>query len=143
MADLPELPAEARRRIGTAAEKARIRIRAEQKRFLRENAFHPHKQELDPERSARMSVNYALAVFQPTAAEYWNLRTDYEAFRGWLARLIEEIRGDVERKWQGLNVEDQMTFEAVCLPKIKDALRGERDKWLLRRLIKRRQKPRS
>jgi hypothetical protein len=136
MADLPELPAGAQKRIELAAETAGIRLRGEQRGCFRKNAFRPYSglEELNLDRSAESSIKYALAVFKAKGAEHWKVRTDHQAFKGWLALLVEEVQEDAQRKWHGLSVEDQTTFEAVCVPKVQHVLQDERDKWLLRSL---------
>lgn len=48
--------------------------------------------------------------------------------------LLEEVKEDVKRRRRGLSFEDRTTFEVVCLPKVKNALKDEHEKWLLRSL---------
>ncbi len=136
MADIPELPAEAQRRIKIAIERAEIRLRAEQRACVREDSFRPYSglKELDSKRSAAASIAYSLAIFSEKASEYWKVRTSHEAFRDRLVAAREAVLKDVQQRWGNLNYDLRSTFEAVCLPQVWTALHQELDKWLLRSL---------
>jgi hypothetical protein len=134
MTDLPVLPAEAQRRIEIAAEKALIQFRAKKRGCLREDDFYSYSPVLDCNRSTEASIKCAREIFQARAAEYWKVRTDHNAFKGWIASLLEVVLEEVHEQWHRLKFENRSTFKSVCLPKVKDSLRDERDKWWLKSL---------
>ncbi len=136
MADVPELPADARRRIEIAAEKARIQLRATQRQCFIRDPWCQGTGEvgLDSKRCTKVSETYALDLFSAKASEYSTVKSSYETFRGWLSEILEETMADTSAQWRRLNYEDRSRLEMVCLPKVRAALRNARDQWLLRRL---------
>jgi hypothetical protein len=130
--DLPDLTVKARDRIWAKSEKTRLRLRRAQRQCLIDDPFRPDSggRCLNSLSATEASTEYALTYFAAIGDEYIRLRKSYQQLCRLLTTAIRFVDAELIACWKGLSFDDQMTFESACLPKVRNALRDERDRRL-------------
>jgi hypothetical protein len=130
--DLPDLTGKARDRIWAKSEKARRRLRRAQRRCFVDDPFDSDVggRCLESGLAIQASTDYALTYFTALADEYMRMSRSYLQLRKLLTTAIRFVDAEVFACWKGLSFDDQTTFESLCLPKVRNALRDEKNKRL-------------